>query len=201
LRLWLWRHHLSAGPEQKSQFIDLLKKVAKVAKIAKGAKGAIYAVPFSLLSFPLLLNTFVLLACQSIVNFLKLISNDVCFEYLKQLTSSWSDQWWNPGYYYLLWSRTINIDCDCQLDQLLLDPTNICINSGLPDSTGWFTGDCYMYNWIHWHFFKQHFRCSQSLHLLCSYNTVCFFCITFPTNESSNGHWKVSLGWFQFRLN
>ena len=45
LRLWLWRHHLSAGPEQKSQFIDLLKKVAKGAKIVKGAKGAIYAVP------------------------------------------------------------------------------------------------------------------------------------------------------------
>ena len=47
LRLWLWRHHLSAGPEQKSQFIDLLKKVAKGAKIVKGAKGAIYAVPNS----------------------------------------------------------------------------------------------------------------------------------------------------------
>ena len=49
LRLWLWRHHLSAGPEQKSQFIDLLKKVAKGAKIVKGAKGVIYAVPYSTL--------------------------------------------------------------------------------------------------------------------------------------------------------
>ena len=33
-------------PYQKSQFIDLLKKVAKGAKIAKGAKVAIYAVPY-----------------------------------------------------------------------------------------------------------------------------------------------------------
>ena len=50
-----------------------------------------------------------------LVNFLNLISDDVCFEYHKHLTSSWSDQWWNLDF-YLLWSRTINTDHNRKLD-------------------------------------------------------------------------------------
>ena len=45
LRLSVWRHHHSAGPEWKSQIIDLLKKIAIIAIIAKIVKIANYAVP------------------------------------------------------------------------------------------------------------------------------------------------------------